>query len=336
MPNAENCSLAELTVAEKATPKRQSAHRLTAIKALMLGISHDQVAALYNITRRTLFSWITRFNEQGIDGLIEKPRSGRPRKINEQESVQYRELIEHPEHAQQTHWTAKKFHGFLREQLQHEVGYRTVVRWLHENDFKLKVPQPWPDRQDETKRKAFIEQLRTYLNDSQIDIWYLDEMGIEGDPRPRRRWAKKGEKTRVPYKGEHIRMNVTGIVAPRGGQFYALEFTHTDSVTFQVFLDHANKDLDFERPRNLLICDNASWHKRISLNWGRFEPVYLPPYSPDFNPIERLWLLIKAEWFSDFIAKNMTQLIERIDQALLWAINRKTENQKTCSIKKEL
>jgi transposase len=39
----------------------------------------------------------------------------------------------------------------------------------------------------------------------------------------------------------------------------------------------------------ILVLDNASWHKAKSLNWHHIEPVYLPPYSPDFNPIERFW-----------------------------------------------
>jgi transposase len=85
--------------------------------------------------------------------------------------------------------------------------------------------------------------------------------------------------------------------------------THTDSEVFQVFLDHANQDVKRERPRNIIICDNAAWHKKKSLTWGAFEPVFLPPYSPDLNPIERLWLLIKAEWFSDFFAKTRQQLL---------------------------
>jgi transposase len=227
-----------------------------------------------------------------------------------------------------------KFHGFLRQELQHEIGYRTVVRWLHDNNFRLKVPQPWPARQDETQRQLFLEQLKAYLLDETIDIWYLDETGIEGDPRPRRRWAQKGAKIRVPYYGEHLRMNVTGMVGPRTGQFYALEFTHTDSAVFQVFLNHANREVKLERPRNILICDNATWHKKKSLDWGSFEPVFLPPYSPDLNPIERLWLLIKAEWFADFFAKNREQLLDRIDQALLWVINRPDDNQMTCSLER--
>jgi transposase len=333
-PNLENCSLAELEIAARAAPSRRSHVRLMAIRALALNIAHEQVAALYSVSPRSLTNWINRFNQQGIDGLIEGARSGRPPKITPEQSAHYRQLIEQPELAGQLHWTAVKFHGYLRQELQQEIGYRTVVRWLYDHNFRLKVPQPWPDRQDEAQRQLFLERLKVYLLDDTVDIWYLDEMGIEGDPRPRRRWAQKGAKVRVPYYGEHLRMNVTGLVGPRSGQFYALEFTHSDSEVFQVFLDHANQDVKLERPRNIIICDNASWHKKKSLQWGAFEPVFLPAYSPDLNPIERLWLLLKAEWFADFFAKNRQQLLERIDQALLWVMNRTVDNQKTCSLER--
>jgi len=41
--------------------------------------------------------------------------------------------------------------------------------------------------------------------------------------------------------------------------------------------------------------------------------MFLPPYSPHLNPIERLWLIMKAEWFNGFIAKSLDELIERLD-----------------------
>ena len=336
MPDAENCSMSDLDVAAGAAPAKRSHNRLLAMRALILGISHDQAAALFQVNRRTLLNWIHRFNQQGIDGLIDRPRTGRPRAIKEEQTEKLKELVEQPELAGYTHWTAKKFHGYLRHELDQEVGYSTVVRWLHENDFRLKVPRSWPELQDLEKREAYMQQLVAYLSDPDIDIWYLDETGIEGDPRPRRRWAKKGDNIRQPYRGTHLRMNVTGMIRPRGGDFYALEFTHSDTVVFQTFLNHANQDLELDRPRNLIVLDNASWHKAKSLDWGRFEPVFLPPYSPDLNPIERLWLLIKAEWFSDFIARDYDQLVDRTDKALLWAINRKKQNKNTCSIKKKL
>jgi transposase len=335
-PNAENCTLVELETAIAAAVSKRSHQRLLAMRALLMGISREQVAGLFCVTVRTLIDWIRRFNAQGIDGLIERPHPGRTPHISPEQTPQYRQLIENPSEVGQTHWTARKFHGHLREQLGVEVGYRTVVRWLHEQGFRLKVPQPWPDRQDEKSREAFVQLLSEHLADAGIELWFSDEMGVEGDPRPRRRWAQKGEKTRVTHNGDHVRMNVCGMVCPRTGQFYALEFSHSDRETFQCFLDHANADIQLERPRNLLICDNASWHKSKSLNWGKFEVLFLPPYSPDLNPIERLWLLIKAEWFCDFVAKDRDALISRLDSALNWAMGRAPANQQTCTIKKEI
>lgn len=309
---------------------------MLAIKSLMLGIDHDTTAELFSVSRRTLFNWIRRFNRAGIDGLIERPRPGRPRKIARKQAATLRDRFEHPEASGQRHWTARKFHGYLNQTVGLEVGYSTVVRWLHEQDFRLKVPQPWPDRQDEHLRQGFVEQLRAWLGDSDVELWFQDEMGVEGDPRPRRRWARKGEKTRGVKNGDHIRLNVSGMVCPRTGEVFTMGFTHSDRECFQLMLDEANQAVRTERPRNLLIMDNASWHKCKSLRWGAFEPVYLPPYSPDLNPIERLWLLIKAEWFTSFIAKTRQELWDHLDLALCWAMDRPVDNRKTCSIKKEL
>ncbi|MBI4965807.1 MAG: IS630 family transposase [Desulfomonile tiedjei] len=191
--------------------------------------------------------------------------------------------------------------------------------------FALKVPRPRSNGQDQEKRKTFLEWFGEILANSDTDAWYLDETGIEADPRPRRRWAQKGEKIRLPYEGTHIRMSATGTVCPRSGEFHALMFSHSDTEIFRIFLDHANEDIGFERKRNLLIMDNASSHKSKSIRWGRFEPVFLPPYSPDLNSIERLWLLMKAEWFSGFFAKTRDDLIDRLCDALNWVIDRKTK-----------
>ena len=315
-PNPENCSRAELETAAACTPTKKNYIRLNAIRLLFNGFPREQVAFLSFVSLRTLGRWVKAFNERGIDGLLEKPRSGRPRKITPAKTTKYRRLLEHPEQAGQEHWTAKKFFGYLRDELNEEVGYRTVVRWLHDNNYRLKVPRPWPDRRDEQLRAAFVDKLKEWLADEQVDLWFCDEMGVEGDPRPRRRWVQKGSKPTITKNGDHLRMNVTGLVCPRSGYFYALEFSHSDTECFQTFLHHANADISFERPRNLLICDNASWHKATRLDWGAFEPIYLPPYSPDLNPIERLWLLIKAEWFADFVAKDREALMERLDKAL--------------------
>jgi transposase len=70
------------------------------------------------------------------------------------------------------------------------------------------------------------------------------------------------------------------------------------------------------------------------LHWHHFEPTYLPPYSPDFNPIERLWLRLKADWFWDFIAHSTQELSDRLCLALKSFINDTAKTASICSIRK--
>lgn len=335
-PNFENCSLAELETAIGAAATGRSRDRMRAIRALGQGHDSQTVASIFDVHLRTIKGWIARFNRRGIDGLIDAPRSGTPPKIRPAEAREILEILEHPEREATAHWTGKKFHGFVRDQLGIAIGYSTLMAWLHERNYRLKVPQPWPDRQDEAEREVFVERLQTWIADERIELWFTGESGIEGDPRPRRRFARKGTNPRVTKNGDHIRMNVAGMVCPRTGQFFALELSHSDAECFQAFLNEANAGVKRERPRQFLIMDNASWHKCPGLEFGQFEPVYLPAYSPDLNPIERLWKVMKAEWFSDFVAKTHQALIDRLDQALLWVINRAAANTLTCTIKTKL
>lgn len=206
MPNPENATLAELDVAARAAVNQREHDRMRAIKALILGIDRDLIARLHEVSLRTIRNWIKRFNQCGVDGLIDAPKRGRSRAIPLQLAPTCIDLLEHPQKAEQQHWTGVKFHGYLTAELQLEVGYSTVIRFLHEQNFALKVPQPWPDRQDEELRQEFRRRIRQLLKDLHVELWFADESGFEGDPRPRRRWARKGEKARVTKNGDHVRM----------------------------------------------------------------------------------------------------------------------------------
>src|SRR5690349_6506818 len=70
-------------------------------------------------------------------------------------------VLEDPSKAGEQHWTGVKIHGWLKEQLAMELGYRTTIRYLHELDYNLRVPQRWPERQNEAERAAFLEELHT-------------------------------------------------------------------------------------------------------------------------------------------------------------------------------
>src|SRR5689334_948237 len=298
----------------KPPPTNLSYVRLAAIRALLMGVPRAQVCRLYHRRDRLIRLWIERFNRGGIDALASKPRTGRPPKVRwERLQDLLVPVLEDPSKAGELHGTGVKLHGWLKSQLALELGYRTVIRSLHQLDYPLRVPRTWPERQDEAARAAFLEALRPLQDDPNVELWFADECGVEGDPRPRRRWVARGSWPRVPYLGDHIRASVVGAVCPQGGQGFALIFEGVDTDAFPPFLDQLAQAVPPPPgKRRLLIVDNASWHKAARLNWRHFEPRFLPAYRPDLNPIERLWLRLKADWFADFLAKTPQALVKRL------------------------
>ncbi len=331
IPYPENATIQELKQVSRISSS-ETATRCTAIQMLLAGASRQLVCDTLLDTNRILRKWINCFNHSGVDGLIVKKRPGRMTIIKEHQVLELADLIDQPQQADRTFWTAKAFYGYISEAYQIECSYETAVRFFHKQGYALKMPQPWPDRQDEQLREIFLQELKQLLNQPDVDIWFADESGFEGDPRPRKRWNKKGRKTRVTKNGGHLRMNVIGMVCPRTGQFFAIEASHSDSVTYQAFLDEASKTVSFQRTINILIMDNASWHRKVSTKWHGWQPKYLPPYSPDLNPIERIWLTMKARWFNNHVCKNEEQLLERLDQAILDVIYNPSRTQKTAAI----
>lgn len=212
-PHPENATLEELRVAAKASPTKRGYIRINAIRLLQLGYSRAQGCQITDRSDRMVRLWIESSNRGGIDALRTKKPGGRPpqRKLKRE---RVRDLLlpvlENPAQAGVIHWTWVKLHGSLKEQLCMDLGYRTAVRWLHELDYHLRVPHPWPERQNEQQRQAFLEQLRTWTAESGVKLWFCDECGVEGDPRPRRRWGQPGKPRTVPYLGDHIRQNVVG------------------------------------------------------------------------------------------------------------------------------
>src|ERR1044071_8803380 len=96
MPNGENCSEEQLLVAARASPSQRGFVRLSAIRGLILGIAPVDVARMSGVTLGTLYEWVERFNASGIEGMIDKPRLGRPRKVPEVIVPELRELVVNP------------------------------------------------------------------------------------------------------------------------------------------------------------------------------------------------------------------------------------------------
>lgn len=313
-PNPENGTLADLMVAMKASPKQLYYVRLEAIRFLLLGYSLKQTSLFVVRSVRTVRLWVALWNKGGLEALLPQRRPGRPRAVKPEDKDRIIHLLRNPQDAGQAHWTARKLHGFIGQAWSLELGYSTLARNFKEWGFRLKVPRSWPFKQDEVAREAFRLEISRMLDDPEMEVWFADETGILGDPRPRRRWIMKGEKATVPFTGLHLRSNVVGAVHPRSGELTVLIVPYMDSDVLQVFLNELARETAGRRIT--LVLDNASGHKVKSLNWHHLTPKYLPPYSPDLNPIERLWQSLKDRFFTDWIAQDAQELEDRVDEGL--------------------
>jgi transposase len=313
----ENATPLEVRTAQRCAPTQEGFIRFQAIKLLDLGYQKHEVAEISGRTLRTINRWIALYQARGIDGLALKGRSGRPRKISKERfGAEIVPLVLDPAQVGETHFTGIKLHGYLVKELQVQLCYRTVLNYLHEHDLTRLVPRPWPERQDPAARAQYLEEIEALKQDERVELWFGDETGIEGDPRPRKVWVKKGSRPTSPYLGDHIRLNVIGAVSPKTGKLFSLVVPHVDTDVFQVFLNQLAEHTKHSQKEVLLVLDNASWHKSSGLNWHHIRPKYLPAYSPDFNPIEILWLCLKRDFFTAWFAKSPEQLMERILLAL--------------------
>lgn len=78
--------------------------------------------------------------------------------------------------------------------------------------------------------------------------------------------------------------------------------------TFQTFLDEFSKQLPDEL--KLMVLDNGAFHKAKSLEIpANIILIFLPPYSPELNPAEKIWAKFKRQFTNQFF-KSMTELEE--------------------------
>jgi transposase len=106
-----------------------------------------------------------------------------------------------------------------------------------------------------------------------------------------------------------------GAVEPLTGESFFLEFSYLNNVCFQAFLNEFSKT--YPDTLNILQLDNASPH--LAKNLSLPENVILlfqPAYSPDVNPIERVWQSIK-----DKLSWLMTETLDELRREMNAVLN---------------
>ena len=140
---------------------------------------------------------------------------------------------------------------------------------------------------------------------------FQDEAGFGRINKPKYCWCEKGTRPSVPC--HHIRefRYAYGAVEPLTGEscFVVMPYCNTDCMN--LFLKELSNT--FPRDKIILVCDGAAWHKSGSLKIPEnIELIFIPPYTPEMNPIEQIWKEIRKIGFKNEVFQTLQKVVDRL------------------------
>ncbi len=133
-------------------------HRLHAVLLVAQGMSCGQVAHLLGDSPRIVAYWVRRFEDEGLAGLAETPRPGRPRKLNDEQFDLINEALrKRPADYGLTGnlWDGKTLAAFIKERWDLELGVRQCQRFFRQLGFRLRKPRPMIAHADPQEQEAY-------------------------------------------------------------------------------------------------------------------------------------------------------------------------------------
>jgi putative transposase len=172
--------LQQVETAIKNHPNLRVRQRAQMIRLLHLGHKPEEVGELLSVTGALVYLWHGRWREAGIDGLVDKPKSGRPKAGGDEYRQKLAELIEtDPQtlgygfHV----WTIKRLIAHLEKATGVRVHKNTLLNMLAEQDYVFRRPKHdlgnLQDKEAKENAKEILEALKKKPNEakSNYSLW---------------------------------------------------------------------------------------------------------------------------------------------------------------------
>ena len=153
---------------------------------------------------------------------------------------------------------------------------------------------------------------------AEVDLWFFDEHRVGLKPILRKVWSPIGERPTAIVNHRYEWLYVYGFVKPKTGDtlWYLIPRVNTKwlNLVYESFARDAGIS---ETQKVLLIEDNAGWHRsqKCKIPEGLFID-FLPPYSPELQPAEKLWTLVDEP-----LVNKCFETIDEIEEILVRRCN---------------
>ena len=302
---------------KRKTRSRVEAMRCRIILLLDDGEAVSRLSAMVDCVRSTVYTTLYRFEDEGMDGLLDKRRDPGPRKVT---ALVRETLLGYLDHSPQTYgwqrstWTLE----LLGRQLQEDTGVRLSVAHLHTvlRQEQCRRGRPRPALRIPVRgRRKILDSIERLVERAspEHEVFYLDEADIDLNPRIGLTYIKRGEQPLVLTPGKNVKYYIAGAFNPRTG---AIRYAHGPRKNSDLFIDSLRVlNNAYRRAKTIhIVLDNYIIHKSAKTKraleqfGGRIQLHFLPPYSPEHNPIEGLWKQLHDNVTRNHRRKTMPEL----------------------------
>lgn len=261
-----------------------------------------------------------RYNQDGPHALADQRQHNKgasPLLSGEQQGkLQHALELRAPDHGL---WTGPKVAYWMGEQTGRKIHPQRGWDYLKRAGFSLHIPRPRHHKAEKEKQEAFkrelpeqVQQIRQLHPQAQAELWCMDEHRIGLKPVVRRVWARIGHRPIVRVHQRYEWLYVYGFVHPESGETQWLLLPTVNVDVFSIALAHFAQAVGACMKKHIiLVLDRAGWHgsQELVVPDG-IHFVFLPPYSPELQPCERLWPLS-----NEAIANRRFETLDELQEA---------------------
>ena len=292
--------------------------RLRAVEAVERGIPRVQVASAYGIDRSTLYRWLENYHQEGVAGLYRSEGSGRPKLLNELTEEELRTIVLTSALSygfESDLWTVGRLHRIITEKFQVFVSKHTIWRRLVDAGLTYQKPEREYYEADESVRQHWrryeIQKIKRCVLENRAILYFQDEANVSLTAFLGKTWSPCGHTPKATVTGLRGGISAMSAISNRGSLVFRLyekriasakviEFLH------QMLLHHPRRHL-------VVVMDRATPHtsqltQKFIESQQRLHVFYLPPYSPTWNPDEKVWNHLKCQELKSHQAKSKDEL----------------------------
>ena len=291
------------------------------IKAILLSSEGRSLVDIAIVLRRHVTS-IARFIDDYKKNKKLKPESGGSESHLNQE--QTKDLILHLE--QNIYLTACAIKEYILTKWNIEYSIRGLTNWLHAHEFSYKKPVGLPAKADKVKQHEFVgyyEKLKDNLSEKDI-ILFMDSVHPSQNTKLAHGWIKRGIDKAVPTTASRTRINLTGAINLQNLSHPIFNKSDTVNKESIIYFFKLIRKYYIDTETINIILDGAGYHKagdvQIAAENLNIKLHFLPPYSPNLNPIERLWKVMNEKARNNIYFATKSCFIKAIDNFLYTTI----------------